>query len=175
MNTDQYGANTDQTPVPPRQRHGSSRNVPNQLRTVPDPTRHIVSPRINTVQLRFLPGANTIPSRPVSDYPGLKKTSRPVPNDQGNFKQFKCAGVVHDHPGLSQTIPDKPGERERGDRERGGRERERAVIVSATLCYVHLTRHNVPQHGTTCHNVVLARQAWRQRGVTSQNVGVIKS
>ena len=100
MNMDQHGANTNLTPVPQQQHHGTSRNDPDhpdQLRTVtdptrtaPDPTGHVRSPGIAHDQhgaTTDLLGANT-------DRPGLPrigKTSRMVPDDHGNYKQFKNA------------------------------------------------------------------------------------
>jgi hypothetical protein len=81
---------------------------------------------MNTVPLRTapdehgattdVPGANTVATRTVPDYPGLKNhpgSPRMNTDHHGSFKQFKIAGSVSrttpDHYGLPRITPDCPG------------------------------------------------------------------
>ena len=113
LNTEERGANTDLSPLPPWQRHGPSRT---QHGVNTDDTRPSRIAQDKHGAIMDLHGANTVAKQTIPDYPGLKnRPGRPrtVPGDTGSFKQFEIAGIVSrtmpDHPGSFRTVPDKLG------------------------------------------------------------------
>lgn len=83
--------------------------------------QHDMPDRPGSTRCHYGPSRNHYgPSRSqhgrYTDRPGLpriEKSSRTVPDDHGNFKQFKTAGavsrIIPDYPGPSRIVPDCPG------------------------------------------------------------------